>query len=642
MSHPELSRIAATLAPSSFPKKLAVEVCAACNLACSMCHHPAMRRRKGNMPFELFKRCADEVASVAPATECWFSFCGEPLLEPDSLLRMLAYGKSVGLRSLNLNTNGMLLTPELTERILDSGVDLVVFGVDGLSPETYERIRVGGVRDVLYGNIERLLEGRHARSVGPDVHVQFIEMDENEHELGAFKDYWLARGAVVKVRNKLSWGGKFATPLCVPEEERIPCPWAVTMMHVFWDGRVPRCPGDTEGDEAAGNAWDESLTTLWGRLGVYREQHLSRRFDLLPERCGTCKDWMVGSASRIRPAPEVKLEKTLYLCGASNPEGVRLALAVNRAAARWERIILLDDDAAKHGQRILGVEVAGPFAALEEASPRASEVANLVARTTKKRSAAHDKIEAHGLPRAALIDPGVDTSGVELAGGTTVYEHATLCPGSVVGEGSVVFMSAVVGHGSRVGSGCVIGPGAVLNARVELADGVYVGSNATVLPEVKVGAWATIGAGSVVLMDVPAGATVFGVPAQVLVVSEQSGADTEQGSAGRHEAPRPASELEQAIAAVWCEVLELTDVGAQVNFFDLGGNSLRALRVCARLQQTIHPALAITDLFRFPTVRSLAQHVSRNAGVDEQPRNAPGNRGALRRRMLLARQQTDS
>jgi sulfatase maturation enzyme AslB (radical SAM superfamily) len=305
MSRPDLARIAATLERSSFPAKLALEVCADCNLACTMCHHAAMRRPKGRMPFPLFQRVADEVASVAPDTECWFSFCGEPLLEPDLLLRMIAYGKSAGLRSLNINTNGLLLTAELTERILDSGVDLVVFGVDGFSREVYERIRVGGLRDVLHRNIERLLQSRAARTTGPEVHVQFIVMDENAHELAAFQEHWLARGAVVKVRNQLSWGGKFATPLCVPEAERIPCPWAVTMMHVFWDGRVPRCPGDTEGEESVGNAWDETLATLWRRLGKYRSKHLGRRFDLLPERCATCKDWMVGAAARIRPMQPV-------------------------------------------------------------------------------------------------------------------------------------------------------------------------------------------------------------------------------------------------------------------------------------------------------------------------------------------------
>ena len=294
-----LADIAKTLQPLPFPTRFAVEVTAECNLACSMCHHPDMRRPKGRMPFELWKKCANQISPISPETQCWFSFCGEPLLEPELLLRMLAYGKSVGLKSLNLNTSGMSLTPELTRRLLDSGLDLVVFGIDGLSKEVYEKIRVRGERDVVYANVEYFLSERGVRGNGPDIQIQFIEMDENEHELEDFKKYWLTRGATLKVRKKLSWGGKFDTPLNVSKEERIPCPWAITMMHVFWDGRVPRCPGDIEGDEGVGNAWDEPLVVLWERLSGYRQKHLEYRFDELPERCKTCKDWMTGVAERI-------------------------------------------------------------------------------------------------------------------------------------------------------------------------------------------------------------------------------------------------------------------------------------------------------------------------------------------------------
>lgn len=304
MYDPELHRIVETLRPMAFPTRFAVEVCAECNLACSMCHHPSMKRPKGKMPFELWRKCADEVAAVAPRTECWFSFCGEPLLAPERLLEMLAYGKSVGLRSLNINSNGMLLTADLAERVLDSGVDLIVFGIDGFTAGTFERIRVRAVRDTVYANVEHLLALRRARSSGPEIQVQFIEMDENSHEIDAFCQHWLAHGATLKVRNKLSWGGKFDTPLCVPHEDRIPCPWAITMMHVFWDGRVPRCPGDTEGEEGVGNAWDEPLAVLWERLGTYRGHHLNHEFDRLPDRCQTCKDWMTGAAKRIRPSME--------------------------------------------------------------------------------------------------------------------------------------------------------------------------------------------------------------------------------------------------------------------------------------------------------------------------------------------------
>lgn len=300
MSSSDLTTIAETLENFSFPKRFAVELCAECNLACSMCHHPTMRRPKGVMPLRLWQKCADEIAAVKVQPECWFSFCGEPLLEPGLLLSCIEYGKSVGLKTINLNTNGMLLTPELADPILDSGVDVVVFGIDGFTKETYAKVRVNGDRDILYANVEHLLQRRHARQDGPEIQVQFIEMDENAHEVEAFSQHWLARGAVLKIRKQLSWGGSFGTSLCVPDEDRIPCPWGLTMMHVFWDGRVPRCCGDTEGEDFEGNAWHDSLFSLWARLGVFRQKHLEHRFSELPDRCQTCTDWMTGAANRIR------------------------------------------------------------------------------------------------------------------------------------------------------------------------------------------------------------------------------------------------------------------------------------------------------------------------------------------------------
>lgn len=301
----DLQAIAKTLKPLAFPTRFAVEICADCNMACAMCHHPQMRRPKGIMPFELWRICADEIAKKKFKTEVWFSFCGEPLLEPKLLIEMIRYGKAVGLQTVNINTNGMYLLPDVAAQLLETGIDLIVIGIDGFTKDTYEAIRIGGVRETLYENVENLLALRDAGNYDTDVMAQFIEMDQNAHEFEAFKHHWHAHGASVKVRKQLSWGGKFESNLDVPTEDRIPCPWAITMMHVFWDGRVPRCPGDTEGDECVGNAWQEPLEVLWGKLDRYRSLHIGRHFDELPDRCHSCKDWMTGAANRLRPRAEV-------------------------------------------------------------------------------------------------------------------------------------------------------------------------------------------------------------------------------------------------------------------------------------------------------------------------------------------------
>jgi amino acid adenylation domain-containing protein len=78
-------------------------------------------------------------------------------------------------------------------------------------------------------------------------------------------------------------------------------------------------------------------------------------------------------------------------------------------------------------------------------------------------------------------------------------------------------------------------------------------------------------------------------------------------TAGR-EVPR--SETERAIAAIWCEVLALNSVGADDNFFELGGHSLLIMRVQGLLATALDRRVPVVDLFRFPTVRALAQHLA--------------------------------
>lgn len=215
---------------------------------------------------------------------------------------------------------------------------------------------------------------------------------------------------------------------------------------------------------------------------------------------------------------------TLYLCGASNPEGVRLALRVDEAEERWDRIVLVDDDSALHGESVLGVPVVGPFSVLEDADPAVDEAVNLIARTAPRRVAAGERIESFGLRLTGLIHPGVDTDGADLAPDVIVYPRATIGPHISVGAGSVVFMGAIVGHGSRVGSHCVIAPNAVVNARVDVGDRVYIGTNASVLPDLRIGEDATVAANSAVMGHVRAGTTMIGVPAKVLPLPPQRAA----------------------------------------------------------------------------------------------------------------------
>lgn len=83
-----------------------------------------------------------------------------------------------------------------------------------------------------------------------------------------------------------------------------------------------------------------------------------------------------------------------------------------------------------------------------------------------------------------------------------------------------------------------------------------------------------------------------------------------------HRAPRDA--LEVAVVEAWQEVLELASVGMTDDFFDLGGDSLRAGRVCARLAQLLRRPVSPASLAAHPTPEALASAL-RQWGDESQP-----------------------
>jgi len=69
----------------------------------------------------------------------------------------------------------------------------------------------------------------------------------------------------------------------------------------------------------------------------------------------------------------------------------------------------------------------------------------------------------------------------------------------------------------------------------------------------------------------------------------------------------PRNEIEQQIADVWAEILKIDRVGIDDNFFDLGGESFKVIRVV----QKIGHGVGVMDIFTSPTVRNLAAKIAR-------------------------------
>jgi acyl carrier protein len=106
----------------------------------------------------------------------------------------------------------------------------------------------------------------------------------------------------------------------------------------------------------------------------------------------------------------------------------------------------------------------------------------------------------------------------------------------------------------------------------------------------------------------------------------------------------PRDDTERAVAAVWTDLLGAGRVGRDENFFDLGGHSLLLVRLQSRLRDVLGVELTIADLFRFPTVATLAEAVrarhtngtTARPDVTDLTARAASQRAAFHRRALAA------
>jgi acyl carrier protein len=90
----------------------------------------------------------------------------------------------------------------------------------------------------------------------------------------------------------------------------------------------------------------------------------------------------------------------------------------------------------------------------------------------------------------------------------------------------------------------------------------------------------------------------------------------------------PRTPDEKTLAAIWQDVLGHERIGVDDNFFELGGSSLLLVEIEARLREAFHRDIPIVEMFRHPTIRSLAEAMEAGG---RQPAAAAEARPALAR-----------
>lgn len=270
-------------------KCIRIETTNRCNLRCTMCPQSSARRTsvRGFMPFDLFKRIVDQV-STRPLQDASFylHICGEPLLHRN-LVDCISYTSSKGLKPI-LTTNATLLSPEMSEKLLNSGLHKIEFSFEGIDRDVYETTRVGAKYEVVLRNIMAFVEKNRARGKPVSTELVVVDLPQVDVRLARiFCQQMQPFFDVVNLSGYFDWLGKVESV----EFERshyLGCGAVDTDLNVLWDGRVVPCCMDIDGEMVIG---DFSKMRFLEILNAKARQDLRRRLragnldGLLCERC---------------------------------------------------------------------------------------------------------------------------------------------------------------------------------------------------------------------------------------------------------------------------------------------------------------------------------------------------------------------
>ena len=278
-----------------FPLVLNLETTSRCNLRCTCCPREMAAKQHGDMTFDLYRRLVDE-ASEHELIMFNLHKDGEPLLHPQ-FSEMAAYAKKRNVaKTIHVNTNGLLLTPERVRGILDSGIDDITVSIDAALPDTFTRLkRVDALPQVEKG-VETLLEMRERQGVaGPFVRVKIMEFDGvSSDELQRFHDRWEGVADQVQVTGVHSWSG--AVDVGITDEQsnkRFPCMLMWYAMAVDHCGSSTFCSVDWNTELNIGNVSKLGLSGAFSsdRARAVRQSQVDSEWDSY-QVCRDCVVWV--------------------------------------------------------------------------------------------------------------------------------------------------------------------------------------------------------------------------------------------------------------------------------------------------------------------------------------------------------------
>lgn len=293
----------AEVIPLSTPFVAYIEPTNLCNFRCRFCPTgdrellKKVGRPEGVMPFDLFRKLVDDMKQFDRKFKAVHLYKdGEPLLNKQ-FPEMVRYLKDANVvERIWTKTNGALLNPELNQRIIAAGIDIVGISIEAVSTESYQEIAGTNVDyDALRENVRDL----HRCRGKCEIYVKIANSGLSQQKIDKFYADFEPIADYVSVEGLMGWSNSGMKDFTLgtgpttfdgsPLQSKTVCPYPFYAVAINFNGTVSLCCADWSHGTVVGDVHRDSLKSIWNgqRLFDFRKMHLEgRRCD--NPACGDC------------------------------------------------------------------------------------------------------------------------------------------------------------------------------------------------------------------------------------------------------------------------------------------------------------------------------------------------------------------
>jgi radical SAM protein with 4Fe4S-binding SPASM domain len=282
--------------PYRVPYQIYLDPTNLCNFKCHFCPTgnkkllKSVSRPAGMMKFQLFEKFISDLSNMVKKynqkPDGIFLFKdGEPTLNPD-LPRMIEFTSSKNLSDcVHITTNASLMTPELSEKLINAGLNDIrfsVYGVDDISYFANTKRKVDF--DKIYKNIKNFWNINKSYGYPVKVHTKIMNI-YSDNQIDEFKKKFNDISSEVFVEGFHKWSN--SDKWKIEEKEHLIkktkvdfiCAQPFSRMTILFNGDVTPCCVDWSHDLVVANINDHSLDKIWNKMtNELRRQHIHNDF----------------------------------------------------------------------------------------------------------------------------------------------------------------------------------------------------------------------------------------------------------------------------------------------------------------------------------------------------------------------------